>query len=271
MIDPVTGVEAVGAADPGIVPATEVAPTGEPQPVAVAEPQELDPSDPTLSEREKGLLQAKQAETKKRQELESTFDDRVNQAAANAVQQQMYQNQAAQPVQPAQSQEEQVATWLRAKGIDPDYATPVQMTQVFAEVMQMNNQQTQQQTFMAQANDYSTVVGTRNALGKYVKPDGSVSSFQAALDKDPYLAQTQLNEQSAYAIAKREMELAQATVTNAQANDPAMAANAATQPMAGVAAGGGGMLSADAGVQNMDNNSQEFYDYTERVRNGDFD
>jgi len=261
--------EAIETTEPSTVPVANL--TGEPP--VVAAPTEPDVNDPSLSERERGLMQAQIAERKKRQELEAA----IPQMVSEQVQQQMLLNQAQtapQQVPQQQSQEEQMATWLRSQGIDPEYATPVQMATAFRGILEQNNVAMQRQAFINQTTDYLSIVGTRNALGQYVKPDGTPSAFQIALNKEPYLAQSVSSEQAAYAIGKRELEIAQLqtgrTNINQNQNNQMLSA-AATAPMPAVSAGGGGMVSTDAGIENMDPNSPEFEAYTERVRSGEFD
>lgn len=241
----------------------------------VQPPEQIDPNDPSLSEREQALLQGQIAERKKRQELEEQLPSMV----AQQVQQQMLMNQAyQQPQQQEQApQESQYDAYLRSRGVDPDnILTAGEQAKLMAEFVQMNNQQVQRQTFMTSTPDYSQVVGVRNAMGQYVKPDGTPSAFQIAMNKNPYLAQSQLNEQTAYAIGKQEVALAQALLNqqapqNNQRQDQNMMMNAATAPMAGVGAGGGGQISQGAGVENMQPGSAELDAYLERIRSGEFD
>lgn len=241
----------------------------------VQPPEQIDPNDPSLSEREQALLQGQIAERKKRQELEEQLPSMV----AQQVQQQMLMNQAyQQPQQQEQApQESQYDAYLRSRGVDPDNVlTAGEQAKLMAEFVQMNNQQVQRQTFMTSTPDYSQVVGVRNAMGQYVKPDGTPSAFQIAMNKNPYLAQSQLNEQTAYAIGKQEVALAQALLNqqapqNNQRQDQNMMMNAATAPMAGVGAGGGGQISQGAGVENMQPGSAELDAYLERIRSGEFD
>jgi len=108
--------------------------------------------------------------------------------AKNALETQVnQQNQAAmaanatQPQPQATSQEEQIKAYLTSRGIDPEYATPTQMTQVFMEIQGQYSQtiqnQIEDQRLMSEISDFGTVVGSPNALNGQFLPAQPLNQY----------------------------------------------------------------------------------------------
>ena len=170
------------------------------------------------------------------------------------LQNQQYQQAliAAQQAQPQQQggQQEQINAYLASKGIDPEYATPSQMTQVFIEIqreaMQNMDNKFQEQRLMSQYPDMNKVIGGSNPMTGQLMPSAALNNYiqrhpeqlqavQANLStaqgkalvyqtivNDPEYRKTQLNDVTIPAETKQ----AQAMINNA--NSIASISNAGT-------------------------------------------
>ena len=152
--------------------------------------------------------------------------------------------------QPQGGQQEQINAYLASKGIDPEYATPSQMTQVFIEIQReaMNNMQNQfqEQKIMSQYPDMNNVLGGSNPITGQIMPSSALTNYiqrhpeqlQAVqsnlataqgkalvyqtIVNDPEYRKTQLNDVTIPAETKQ----AQAMINNA--NSMASISNAGT-------------------------------------------
>ena len=169
------------------------------------------------------------------------------------LQNQQYQQALmAQQAQPQQQggQQEQINAYLASKGIDPEYATPSQMTQVFIEIqreaMQNMDNKFQEQRLMSQYPDMNKVIGGSNPMTGQLMPSVALNNYiqrhpeqlqavQANLGSaqgkalvyqtivnDPEYRKTQLNDVTIPAETKQ----AQAMINNA--NSMASISNAGT-------------------------------------------
>lgn len=243
-------------------------------------------SDDSLTDREKAFRTRAEDERSKRQQLEADMTQLRNQVqmlqgmmgagAGHGYGQQQYgqQNQGQQA-----TKEERYRQFLAQRGIDPDgYLTPLQQASLMEEFVNASSSQIRAETFQQVTPDYQGMVGQWNQFaGQYQTPDGAPSPLQRALNRSPYLRQALQNNPNAavaaYQAAKDQIQLEQYQNQFSQAQDQDRRAQnrAQTQPLPGVAAGGGGALNQAAQIGQMSIESPEWSDYDRRVRAGEFD
>jgi hypothetical protein len=203
-----------------------------------------------LTEREKGLLAAKQAETKKRQEVEE-------QAAAREqyLQQALQVAQANPPQQPQQPTDEfsEVADDEMVLGKE----AKTMVTKAVQKGMQAIMQGVQFQVFVGQHSDFADIVGSTDPVTNQLIP---AAPLKAALKKDPLLGQALRNNPQAhviaYALASKEKELIEARKGTPEGqkeinDDAASRINIANQNLSASAAAGGGQMDKVGAIANM--------------------
>lgn len=153
-----------------------------------------------MTEREKGLLAAKEAETRKRQELEGQVASLNQQFQVLQAQQQPIQ----QPVQ-------QPTDFFGQQGLGDDDFVNVKHIRQFANSIVQQNQMTAQQSaivnFVNQHTDFASLVGTV-VVNPYTRQPVFVPSetMKQVIAENPHLANLG-DPVAAYEIAKRHQKL----------------------------------------------------------------
>ncbi len=155
------------------------------------------------------------------------------------------------------------------RGIDPQYPTPEENGLIMEDMLQLNNVQNQQQTFIASHPDYSEVVGTSLPNGGF----NIAAPLKRVIASNPALASkiASLDPAIAYQLAVTDptyqKELAEnAKPADIKAAEKAEAAIKAAAQKASVSnAGGGGSLDKAAEIAGM--SDEDFDKHVEAIKN----
>jgi len=222
----------------------------------VATPDAGETQEVVESEEVQGLKAAAAAERQKRQGLEAQL----------AVMQQAQMQQQSQPVQQTSAQAKNAFQQVQEQlGYgDAEYLTAAQTAEIAGELDNMRSvqqQQVQQQQFIAQTPDYGEVVGKTNTFGQFVP----APPLENVLRNNPGLLQSVANNpQLAYQLASTDPDY---VASKQKANTVQQAATAAVVVQKQVNAGkvsisaapGGGAIDKSAHLIKMSDEEFEVY------------